>query len=602
MDLQTNSPALSARRSLWNALLGFACALGFLCLWTWPLALGLGHEWPVDPTARGASSTAIHVHLAELGDSTRSLGRGELPLHWRAFFFPVGQPRDTPLLGLVPQLFAAPLVGLLGPLAGATVFLGCWLAASLVFAFQLGRRLKLGWIGSGLVAFGFTLTPALLLEATRGSAHMACPLIPLGFLLMLDLCAGVRPGRSAFGLGLVVTAAFGCSFGTGLALGLGLLTFGLLGPGFPSGSARESGFRSPAFLLGVGLACLPVLLAQEGTEPPRPASLGGTLAGRAATEVPAPARDPFELLRPAPLHPARTGSIRFPSAEARAGASVSFDWRRPAVAPQISWSALVFALLFGLRTRFARRCLLAAATMGSLSWLKQPRIEGFGQPWLELWPLALGFLFLSAASALEEARVRSALGRLAFWAAPCLVAFEGWVAPLQTFTAEPPPFVEEMAKLPAEGSWVLLPPSAAPHPAHGWQAWHGRPNWMPAPGAWARQAFEDRRRRAPSLFQLSHDLSQSEGAPAGWLSSELGAEALDYAVLAVALELELEGVDHVLLDTERTTHPLEAVDLLDRLPGFVRGNEAGAGVLWWARVPPLHRWEAAGDPKGREVP
>ena len=412
--------------------------------------------------------------------------------------------------------------------------------------------------------------------------------MPLVFLLALDLRGERRSVSRAIGLGLALTATLGCSLGFALAAVLGLAAMGWIGRGLGWTAGRPRGSWALPVVFG---ALLPVAVCVIAIAAGRAELAGGPEPGEELARVslqagrPA-ARDPLELFRAAPLHPLRSAPVI--SAAISDGA-----WRRPLVASQIPWLALGFAsalgLTLGLRARFVRRCVFVGLALGAVSWWSPGSGwltgAGFGEPWLEVWPLATGFLYLAAAGALELVPRWGAARPLVLGAAAILLGFEGWVAPLRTFDAGPPAFVAEMTKLPTAGSWVLLPLSTAPHRAHGWQAFHGRPGWAPLPGRHAVSGYEQLGLRAPNLFRFGQPL-------AGGAASS--SEALRLLSLSVSLELDLERIDHVLLDIEQAPWPLLASDLLDSLPGFVRAGESES-VLWWARVPSLMRLEAGGS-------
>ena len=75
---------------------GLALAVGVTVAWTWPLAAGIGRELPLDPAFRDSARAPMHLHLFELGETLKTLSRGDLPDRWEGVRAPLGQARDVP--------------------------------------------------------------------------------------------------------------------------------------------------------------------------------------------------------------------------------------------------------------------------------------------------------------------------------------------------------------------------------------------------------------------------------------------------------------------------------------------------------------------------
>ena len=511
------------------SVLGLVLAL----LWTWPLALEADSGVLVAPGSEGLRAghhgwvwNLWHVDRALAGEG---LGGRALQGDWS----PTGV-EHSPLLGLV----ASPLVRVLGPVGAANGFLWLLLAGGFVACFALLRSLGLRPLAAYTGALAWAMAPAAVSGALVSPLRLASLWAPLFALLLLrwmDAGPRVTPWRRvvfAGGTGLV----WGAVLWVSPALAALLMVLGtvlvLTAPPAREGQTRcgylglvqADGVLAFVAASVLGLTVF-LALAWPGVDGLSMWSLGN----RPRIQ---------DAVLPPVLHPLWPGEGKayelFPG-----------------------MVLITLALGAGLRLPQAVRWLVCAALLLPLPW------SALGPPELGA-GVALLPVAVAAAMGLE-ALLASGRRKLAL-SALVLLLFEVQVRELPLVRTDPPEAVRAIAALSESegqaGAVCVVGHVGGAHAALGWQTVHGRPVLFgPAPVRW---------------WEL---LRWGSTAPA-LRDFLLGVRIPDPESLAI--DLRLEGVDHVLLH-EAGREALGLSLTLDDMPDWERA-ETNDGVRWWYRA------------------
>lgn len=592
-------------------VLALLAALVVAAVATWPLVGELGRSLPHDPRFTSPEGSDVHLFVWDLWWVSDALERGHSPFHTDAVFAPVGHSLALHTHVFLWGLFATPIERLFGAAAAYGVALLALLAASGAASYGLGRYLGLGRSGAAFAAAAWAFSPYFLQKGLEHLNLTANPLVPL----LVWAALVWREGGTRANWGALLTGGLwgGCLLVDAMAAlwtALLVLLLWVLAPAArvveetqrgeaPAPSRR--GLRSP---LAAALALLAALslggpylaeLARELDSLERHRQQSQTGAGVARDQLYHP--ELLDFVTPSGLHPlARTdGEPALGAARVRPDAHYP-DRRAEHAGLAAPFAALVLLALGAWRVPRARRWLALGLCFWLLAWDPGPDPEGWLSglyrrlPGLDMlrvparaWPYAWLCLSLVAGAGAAALARGGRGGRLALGGAGLLLAFElcavpypmaPWRVPKAVLALAPAtPEARQAAR--AGGHLLQLPFEPGAGPALSWQTVHERPLVF---GYLARihpAAPERLLRLAPGLF-----------------AHALGAPLADPEDLT--LELDLLGVEHILVDLRRTQDPERALWVLDRLTGFERrpegedgrGGPGPDGVLGWSRRRP----------------
>ncbi len=527
----------------------FAVLLAGLVLavaWTWPLAREADRSLSHDPARSTVETAGQHAWVWKLWRAREAAERGEPAYFAREVFHPEGHSLLTEGHPLLWARLTAPLQRWRGTPFALNALILFLFASGFAAAWLLARWLELGPWAAAVAALGWSFAPAAVHGALEDPYAVGGPLPPLFLLLFL------RWMRTRFGM--VRERRWGSALGAGAVFGLQalasvqgaflLLVCALVLAAMAPATAEDErvaprgGLLDPIalfwFVAAAGLAAWPLARELAG---------GRELFLTFGAHGDVPRMGPGSLLLPADLHP---------------WLGLAFD-KEVELHPGLALVAL--AGFAAWRVPRARRWALVALVLLPAPWW---RVVPPGAAWsLVLLPAAIaagmGFQALCAA---PRRRIAAALG---VW-----MLFELWVGPWTTFEVAHPQAVERIAELPRDdggsrgGAVCTLTHAWGPHVASTWQTRHERPALF---GPFAEPDGERLlrwSRTAPDLFDLV-----------------TGRRVPDPA--AVALDLQLAGVDHVLLpDADRPDHDA-IVLLLDDMESWERAATTDE-VGWWYRT------------------
>ncbi|MBI1379562.1 MAG: hypothetical protein GC161_00570 [Planctomycetaceae bacterium] len=592
-------------------LLALLAALVVAAVATWPLVGELGRSLPHDPRFTSPEGSDVHLFVWDLWWVSDALERGHPPFHTDAIFAPVGHSLALHTHVFLWGLLATPIERLFGAAAAYGAVLLALLATSAAACYGLGRFLGLGRCGAAFAAAAWAFSPYFLQKGLEHLNLTANPLVPLlVWAALVWRGGGARANWAALATGGLWGACLLVDAMAALWTALLVALVWLLAPasrvegdtssvGSPAPSRR--GLRSPvAFALAVVAALLvggPYVaeLGRELRSLERHRQQSETGAGLARDQLYHP--ELLDFVTPSGLHPlARTdGAPALGAARVRPDAHHP-DRRAEHAGLAAPFAALLLVALGAWRVPPSRRWLAVGLCFWLLAWDPGPDPEGWLSglyrrvPGLDMlrvparaWPYAWLCLSLVAGAGAAVLARGGRGGKFALGGAGLLLAFELCAAPYpmapwrvpQAVAALAPATSEEREAARAGGHLLQLPFEPGAGPALSWQTVHERPLVF---GYLARihpAAPERLLRLAPGLF-----------------AHALGAPLADPEDLT--LELDLLGVEHILVDLRRTQDPERALWVLDRLTAFERrpegedgrGGPGPDGVLAWSRRRP----------------
>ncbi|MEM7310568.1 MAG: hypothetical protein AAF682_28085 [Planctomycetota bacterium] len=507
-------------------------------LWTWPLGGSLGDAVAFDPARSSSLRAGHHAWVWQTWQASQALGAGG-PYFQAGGLLVGGEDllrSDHPLL---PGVLASPITAVGGAtLAGNLLFLGL-LAGGFAAAYALLRGVGARPLAAtgGALAWGFS--PAALGGGLLDPGALGGPVPPLFLLLLLRwmaLGSGAPGGRTAYaaGAGALFAAQVLCAPRAALLLAfLGVATAVLAPP------SRAGGIRTSRRGLGHAEAMLAFLaVALVGMLPFWIEAWSGWGAWGlfVGTERGIPGAG--AVLRPAGMHPWLGSGTK------------AFE-----LAPGFVLVGLaVLALVRELRST---RWLLLALALAPAPWWGLVAPE-------KAWSFFLLPLAVAAAFALEGILARG--GKRLALGLVVAVVFELQVAGIELADAGPPDPVARIAALaPVDehaGAVCVVGHLGGAHAGLTWQTKHRRPVLF-GPQLVDPAAFQRWGQTAPDLrdFLLGTRLPQPD---------------------ALALDLQLQEIDHVLLPGADRPGAAPLVELLDDMAGWERASTED-DVAWWYR-------------------
>lgn len=538
-------PGRASLRFVYAALRVLALGAA-LSLWSsWPAALHVADgRLPYDQGRSSALRAGGLRSAWQLWQIEEACAAGRSPLEAQGVAVAGGElPRGE--LPLLTGLALSPVTRMHGPATAVAVAELAVPALAFAAAFLLARSAGARALAAFGAGYAYAFSPASVHGALQGLEGMSGPLAPL-FLLSVLAWMGAGGERARLRCCL-------CAAGAGLLLGLELLAaahvallllFVLVAAALAAprlahpapGPSARAGLARPAGLAAFALALGATLLASAALLPS--ARWTFDLFAGAARGFPSLA----DVLLPPALHPL-------------AGRAKDFD-----LFPGLVLSGLaVFALV---REPRARRFLLCAVLLAPMPWWGIAAPEpAFG---LVLLPLAVTAA-LGLETLLASGRRRPAQALL------LALAFELLTVEPARIPAGTPEAVRRLAALAEAGPQRAEPGAVAvvghvggPHAALLWQTEHHLPVLF---GGAELESAELRRfrQRSPELFELLHGRAGSDPA-------------------ALALDLELLDVEHVLLPAANDADQAALVLHLDEMEGWERADTHD-GLAWWYRSP-----------------